>query len=328
MEPSSFWERFNRSTYCLGGCSSNDEDGQEEVSCPNCPWPTMCGDEDCWNEGSPHDGRMFSIQRSRNENDTRQTKAVEAHSSPTDHFSPTLHCSQRAGSPQMGEIDEDGSQLWRSLLLETKSEARPSGSRRQSCQRVDGRCKNSHYEGFDRKALRRILSSQRFCSVTCDFLWAICKLNVVFNSMTFMIYSNFCQGVYSVASRIAYSCVANVTATFNGEGKITVRTAVPILEGTKMVYTYHCTPWWDSADRHMYLRNILGTTFGFGCSCERCKDSSELGSFVGGVYCPKCPDKEGCLLPVDPKRLHASWFATNAKKILPAMFGSNMLNQC
>ena len=54
MEPSSFWERFIRSTYCLGGCSSNDEDGQEEVSCPNCPWPTMCGDEDCWKEGSPH----------------------------------------------------------------------------------------------------------------------------------------------------------------------------------------------------------------------------------------------------------------------------------
>lgn len=37
-------------TFCLG-CS---EEGVSPVSCPQCAWPSMCGKEECWAEGSPH----------------------------------------------------------------------------------------------------------------------------------------------------------------------------------------------------------------------------------------------------------------------------------
>ncbi len=42
---------------------------------------------------------------------------------------------------------------------------------------------------------------------------------------------------------------------------------------------------------------MLGTTRYVSCLCERCKDPTELGSFIGGIYCPICPDQQGILLP-------------------------------
>jgi len=41
------------STSCLG-CSKEPEKDVSPVSCPQCAWPSMCGKEECWKDGSPH----------------------------------------------------------------------------------------------------------------------------------------------------------------------------------------------------------------------------------------------------------------------------------
>ena len=49
----SFTEDY--SNFCLG-CSVELEKGVSPVSCPQCAWPSMCGLDTCWNEGSTHNG--------------------------------------------------------------------------------------------------------------------------------------------------------------------------------------------------------------------------------------------------------------------------------
>ena len=104
-----------------------------------------------------------------------------------------------------------------------------------------------------------------------------------------------------MASRISHSCVANTSAVFNANGKITVRAAVRIPKGAKMLFTYECNPLDTTFQRNCALRRMLGPTRFVGCYCDRCKDPSELGSFIGGIYCPDCPDQHGVLLPEIPK---------------------------
>ena len=104
-----------------------------------------------------------------------------------------------------------------------------------------------------------------------------------------------------MASRISHSCVANTSAVFSANGKITVRAAVPIPKGSKIFFTYECNPLDTTFQRNCALRCMLGQTRFVGCYCDRCKDPSELGSFIGGIYCPDCPDQHGVLLPEIPK---------------------------
>lgn len=112
---------------------------------------------------------------------------------------------------------------------------------------------------------------------------------------------DFFQGVYSVASRIGHSCLSNSSAVFEQGGQITVRAAVPIPKGSKILYAYECNPLHGTYQRNCVLLRMLGITRFVGCFCERCKNSSELGSLVGGIYCPVCPDQQGILLPDVPE---------------------------
>ena len=110
-------------------------------------------------------------------------------------------------------------------------------------------------------------------------------------------FSYYFQGTYSVASRIGHSCLSNSSAVFEPDGQITVRAALPIPKGSKILYTYECNPLYGTYNRNYVLCRMLGTTRYVSCLCERCKDPTELGSFIGGIYCPICPDQQGILLP-------------------------------
>lgn len=45
---------------------------------------------------------------------------------------------------------------------------------------------------------------------------------------------------------------------------------------------------------------MLSTRLFLDCHCDRCKDPTELGTLVGGIFCPKCPNQKGILLPEKP----------------------------
>ena len=55
-------------------------------------------------------------------------------------------------------------------------------------------------------------------------------------------------------------------------------------------------------------RRKLRSEWYFDCSCERCRDPSELGTNVSSVLCEAC--EEGYLLPRDPLDTYSDWPCT------------------
>ena len=98
-------------------------------------------------------------------------------------------------------------------------------------------------------------------------------------------------------------CVPNATYGFKENGQIVVRAAVPITKGSRIYNDYTINGLRFTMKRQSILKK---TRFG-SCACQRCKDPAELGTFAGGIYCPRCPNQEGVLLPENPLNQTADW---------------------
>jgi len=114
---------------------------------------------------------------------------------------------------------------------------------------------------------------------------------------------NKLQGIYYLASNLAHSCVPNAIQTFTKEGQIVVRAAVPISKGSKITINHVSVPFYGTIPRQIDLENTRFIT----CSCQRCSDPTELGTFTSGIYCSKCPNQEGLLLPENPLVKLTEW---------------------
>ncbi len=101
-----------------------------------------------------------------------------------------------------------------------------------------------------------------------------------------------------------HCCVSNTNYGFKENGQIVIRAAVPITKGTRIYNDYTIFSLIFTLKRQMVLKHE--TRFG-SCSCRRCKDPTELGTFASGVYCPKCPNQEGILLSENPLNEDADW---------------------
>lgn len=102
---------------------------------------------------------------------------------------------------------------------------------------------------------------------------------------------------------IEHHCVANSTHSFTKDGQIVVRAAVPIPKGSRITLNHSLVPFWSTIKRRLFLfeRKFLR------CYCDRCKDPTEFGTFVGGIYCTSCPNFEGVLLAEDPLDFDSDW---------------------
>lgn len=49
----------------------------------------------------------------------------------------------------------------------------------------------------------------------------------------------------------------------------------------------------------------------FWCSCERCRDPTEYGTYTSALRCPKC--QNGMILPIEPLKQDASWQCKGCK---------------
>ena len=105
-----------------------------------------------------------------------------------------------------------------------------------------------------------------------------------------------------MASKIGHSCVPNATKVVTKDGRIIVRATVPITKGTRITLN-HVAPVWGTMKRRFH---IVQTRFR-SCSCERCMDPSELGTFASGIFCRKCPKQEGVLLPENSMDDFSDW---------------------
>lgn len=112
-----------------------------------------------------------------------------------------------------------------------------------------------------------------------------------------------------MTSLIGHSCLATTASSFLPDGQIVVRAMIPIPKGVwlSINHLYHKLKiFWDTLPRRIELE-ISAVAL---CRCERCTDSTELGTFLGGMYCSDCPNNQankGVLLRVDPLDHGSDW---------------------
>eukprot|EP00088_Acartia_fossae_P039108 TRINITY_DN4068_c1_g1_i1.p1 TRINITY_DN4068_c1_g1~~TRINITY_DN4068_c1_g1_i1.p1 ORF type:complete len:520 (+),score=62.08 TRINITY_DN4068_c1_g1_i1:37-1596(+) len=108
------------------------------------------------------------------------------------------------------------------------------------------------------------------------------------------------QGVYGVGCMLEHSCIPSAHKSFNTDLTLNIRAAYSLDEGDVVSLCY-TDSLWNTAQR----REHLVYSKDFLCTCERCQDNTENGSYMSGLKCLKCP--EGCYLPDNPLDCASSW---------------------
>jgi hypothetical protein len=79
-----------------------------------------------------------------------------------------------------------------------------------------------------------------------------------------------------------------------------VRATVPILKGSTLFATYT----YSLSGTRNRQNHLMGGKY-FQCLCNRCKDSTELGTYFSALKCSKCTN--GHVLPLEPLNLSSAW---------------------
>ncbi|CAG0879389.1 unnamed protein product [Darwinula stevensoni] len=108
------------------------------------------------------------------------------------------------------------------------------------------------------------------------------------------------QGLYTLASKLEHSCIPNIHRSYQEDYNMIARAAIPIKKGQHFTVTYADTMW-PTPKRREYLYS----TKYFWCKCPRCKDPTELGTYLSGIKCLTC--KSGWVISKDPLDEDADW---------------------
>jgi len=118
--------------------------------------------------------------------------------------------------------------------------------------------------------------------------------------------------------------MANAEHTFTPNGKMLVRSTVPIAKGTRVTLNYSTDPLLGTMQR---LRKLELTKSLGSCHCQRCSDPTELGTFASGIFCTKCPSQEGILLPEFPLEPESDWACTKCSAKQPSSVVTKLLDK-
>jgi len=110
-------------------------------------------------------------------------------------------------------------------------------------------------------------------------------------------------GLYPWTSLISHCCVPNVKIITRDDFSYICESTVLTSAGNEIVTSYH--HYYYHLFGTMYRRGDIKHTWSFDCICHRCRDPTELGTYVSGVNCEKC--KYSYLLPVQPLDYNSAW---------------------
>ncbi|XP_072400359.1 SET domain-containing protein SmydA-8 isoform X1 [Diabrotica undecimpunctata] len=86
--------------------------------------------------------------------------------------------------------------------------------------------------------------------------------------------------IYEQASMLEHSCSANCSKSFSNKGGLVITAGTHIKRGDHLSICY-TDPLWGTPNRRHHLYN---SKF-FWCSCERCKDPEEFGTYFSALRC-------------------------------------------
>ncbi|XP_073961830.1 SET domain-containing protein SmydA-8-like [Choristoneura fumiferana] len=98
------------------------------------------------------------------------------------------------------------------------------------------------------------------------------------------------RGVYMKTALLAHDCVANTHISINDNNLLVCHASTDIKKGEPIYFNY-TDPMKGTALRQEHLLNGKY----FKCSCVRCCDATEMGTFLSSAICPSC--KTGYVSP-------------------------------
>ena len=116
-------------------------------------------------------------------------------------------------------------------------------------------------------------------------------------------------GLFPTFSLLSHSCLANCRYQVLADGAMVLRTQMPVAREEELTIHY-MTPMLGTAAR----RNKIRKNWFFDCSCPRCADPTELGTFLSALLCPTCREqgREGLLLPHQPLDYTSTWTCSSS----------------
>ena len=196
----------------------------------------------------------------------------------------------------------------RNLIVTTLRTLREMEAKESKCATIMGMQANvvpesPQYEAHNKSMVNPILCKIR-PNVDPDFLQ---RIAAVWDTNCFEVLlksGGKAQGMYPLASLINHTCKANLQQSYSNSGSMIIRAIDDIPEGESLSLWY-MSPLWPTRMRRKHLLE----TKHFECCCQRCKDPTELGSFMGSPLCQEC---KSALLPDDSLILETDWHCSNS----------------
>lgn len=119
------------------------------------------------------------------------------------------------------------------------------------------------------------------------------------------------RGIYPLTAMMASECIPNTKHFVDNDFQMKVIACLPIRKG-EMILTSYTHPLKTTIERRHQLKQAKC----FDCSCPRCKDPTEMGTFASGVKCLDCA--AGILIPIDPLENVSDWRCTECDRKISA----------
>uniref|UniRef100_A0A0K2URL9 SET and MYND domaincontaining protein DDB_G0273589like [Megachile rotundata] n=2 Tax=Lepeophtheirus salmonis TaxID=72036 RepID=A0A0K2URL9_LEPSM len=130
------------------------------------------------------------------------------------------------------------------------------------------------------------------------------------------------QAIYKIGCLPEHNCIPTGHRCFESDLSLVLRASVDLKAGDHITITYT-----DSLWPTMERRTHLLYSKHFSCICERCRDPTEKGSFIGALNCLKCG--VGRILPENPleDKNETSWICIDCGYVSPQGFAEDTYNQ-
>lgn len=115
-------------------------------------------------------------------------------------------------------------------------------------------------------------------------------------------------GLYGKACLLEHCCIPNSSRTFDPQLNIIIRATVDIAKGEHITTSY-TDPMWGTSNRQLHLR----TSKYFKCTCERCKDPTEMDTHFSSLKCGHCSN--GFVLPSPSPLSPEAWICNSCSTV-------------
>lgn len=109
-------------------------------------------------------------------------------------------------------------------------------------------------------------------------------------------------GLYPLSCMMNHQCVPNVRYKFDDRQVMVVQAAKRIRKDEEITTSY-LQLFWSTLSRRLQLK----ATKDFVCSCPRCLDPTENGTYFSALKCAKQECTTGRLLPINPVVICSPW---------------------